>query len=160
MDLSITIADYSNEQHANDIATLLNEYALDPMGGGAALNEDVKTRLASALAGVPHAFSILCYVDGRPAGLANCFQGFSTFNCRPLMNIHDLVVRSEYRGQGISQRLLEKIEEEARQRDCCKITLEVLEGNEVAQNAYLKSGFTAYQLDPTQGKALFWQKPV
>ncbi len=160
MNLSIIIADYSNEQHARDIATLLNEYALDPMGGGTALHKDVKTMLASALAEVPQAFSVLCYVDGRPAGLANCFQGFSTFKCRPLINIHDLVVRSEYRGQGISQRLLEKIEEEARQRDCCKITLEVLEGNEVAQNAYLKSGFAAYQLDPTQGKALFWQKPV
>ncbi|MDU0356030.1 GNAT family N-acetyltransferase [Paraglaciecola aquimarina] len=54
--------------------------------------------------------------------------------------------------------MLQKVEQIARQKDCCKITLEVLEGNEVAKNAYLKHGFAGYELDPEQGKAMFWQK--
>ncbi len=37
--------------------------------------------------------------------------------------------------------MLQKVREIARQRGCCKITLEVLEGNDVAQAAYRKFGF-------------------
>nr|GFD20020.1 hypothetical protein [Tanacetum cinerariifolium] len=54
--------------------------------------------------------------------------------------------------------MLTKVEEIARQRGCCKMTLEVLEGNEVALGAYRKLGFSDYQLDPQMGRALFWQK--
>ena len=46
----------------------------------------------------------------------------------------------------------------ARQRGCCKVTLEVLEGNTSAQAAYRRAGFEGYQLDPVMGRAMFWQK--
>jgi ribosomal protein S18 acetylase RimI-like enzyme len=91
-------------------------------------------------------------------GLINCFEGFSTFKCKPLVNIHDVVVIDGYRGQGVSQRMMDKVEEIARQRGCCKLTLEVLEGNKPAQRAYLRYGFSGYQLDPETGHALFWEK--
>ncbi|MEX5689713.1 GNAT family N-acetyltransferase, partial [Pseudomonas silesiensis] len=52
------------------------------------------------------------------------------------------------------------VEEIARQRGCCKLTLEVLEGNEVAQGAYRKLGFDNYQLSPETGRAMFWQKAL
>jgi GNAT superfamily N-acetyltransferase len=112
------------------------------------------------LARRPHAFSILAYVNGEPAGLINCFEGFSTFKCRPLVNIHDVVVLSDYRGRGLSQLMMAKVEDIARQRGCCKLTLEVLEGNQAAQRAYLHYGFSGYQLDPGTGHALFWEKPL
>ena len=41
-----------------------------------------------------------------------------------------------------------------------KLTLEVLEGNSVAQSAYRAFGFEGYELDPQMGKALFWQKKL
>jgi GNAT superfamily N-acetyltransferase len=130
------------------------------MGGGAALAESIKKNVASELAKIPHAFSLLCYVDGEPAGLVNCFDGFSTFQCKPLINVHDVIVSSSFRGHGISQLLLAKVEEIARDKGCCKLTLEVLEGNLPAQNAYKKFGFAGYELDPMMGKAMFWQKPL
>ncbi len=74
------------------------------MGGGQALPESVRKNLAVTLATVPHAFSVLCYVDGAPAGLINCFEGFSTFKCLPLVNIHDIVVHRNFRGLGLSQK--------------------------------------------------------
>lgn len=160
MKIDIFIADYLNEQQAEDIGFLLNAYAKDPMGQGSPLNEGIKEQLAMNLSKVANAFSVLCYVDGEPAGLTNCFQGFSTFKCKPLINIHDLIVRSEFRGLKISQQMLAKVDEEAIKRDCCKVTLEVLEGNKVAQNAYLKFGYEGYVLDPKMGKALFWEKPL
>jgi GNAT superfamily N-acetyltransferase len=58
----------------------------------------------------------------------------------------------------IGKKLLQAIEDLAREKNCCKITLEVLEGNKSAQQVYLKAGFAGYVLDPEMGHALFWQK--
>ena len=54
--------------------------------------------------------------------------------------------------------MLRKVQDIARERGCCKITLEVLEGNEVAQSSYRKFGFSDGQLDPAYGRMLFWNK--
>lgn len=158
MNITIQIADYNDEQQAKDIITLLNGYAQDPMGGGTGLAEEVKTNLVANLARLPHAFSVTCYVDGKPAGLVNCFEAFSTFKCKPLINIHDVVVLPDFRGLGLSQKMLAKVEAIAREKGCCKLTLELLEGNQTAKNAYIKFGFEGYELDPAMGKALFWNK--
>ncbi len=158
MNIDIVLADYGNAGQAADIVPLLNAYALDPMGGGRPLSDRVRRSLVSELAQIPGAFSVLAYADGHPAGLVNCFQGFSTFKCQPLLNIHDVVVSGNYRGLGISRLMLQKVEDVARERGCCKLTLEVLEGNETARRAYLKFGFAAYELDPVLGQALFWEK--
>ena len=160
MNLEIVLADYSNEQHSSDIVSLLSDYALDPMGGGEALSSYAKENLVKELAKQTGAISIIAYIDDKPIGLINCFQGFSTFKCKPLLNIHDVVVLEQYRGQGVCQKMLNKIEELAKERGCCKLTLEILEGNDGAKNAYIKYGFKGYELDPAIGKALFWQKTL
>lgn len=158
MTLDVLLADYTNPQHARDIVALLDHYARDPMGGGAPLDDAVAQRIISELARRSFAFTVLCYVDDHAVGLVNCFESFSTFKARPLINIHDIVVRQDYRGRNISNAMLACVESIARQRNCCKLTLEVLEGNSAAQAAYKKFGFAGYELDPQMGKALFWQK--
>ncbi|BFM48747.1 GNAT family N-acetyltransferase [Marinomonas sp. THO17] len=158
--IDVVQADYLNPQHAKDIPYLLNEYACDPMGGAHPLSPETAKHLVSALSKRPHAFSVLIYVDGLPAALANCFEGFSTFACKPLINIHDLCVIKDYRGLGLSQLLLEKIESIAIDLGCCKVTLEVLSNNHVAKAAYEKFGFHAYELDPSAGRAVLWQKKL
>jgi ribosomal protein S18 acetylase RimI-like enzyme len=158
--MNTLIADYNNPKHSRDILRLLNEYACGPMGGKQPLSDFTLEHLIRTLANMPSAWSILCYIDDQPAGLANCFEGFSTFLCKPLINIHDIVVSENYRGLGISQQLLSAIEKLAIDKGCCKMTLEVLEGNDIAKNAYRKFGFTHYELDPSAGKALFWEKPL
>ncbi|RMP44716.1 GNAT family acetyltransferase [Pseudomonas syringae pv. antirrhini] len=153
-------ASYTNPVHADAIGFVLNEYSMDVMGAGKSLSSDTRQQLAIELAKRPHAFSVLAFISGEPVGLVNCFEGFSTFACRPLVNIHDVAVVSQYRGLGISHKMLLKVEEIARQRGCCKLTLEVLEGNDVAQCAYKKLGFDNYQLNPEMGRAMFWQKSL
>ena len=157
---NIQIADFSNPTHASAVVYLLNEYAKDPMGGGEELSDFVKANLVNEMAKRPSVHAILAFVNGKPAGLANCIEGFSTFACKPLLNIHDMVVLAEYRGQGISSQLLKKAEEIAKNLGCCKLTLEVLEGNKTAQAAYIANGFAGYQLDPVMGRAMFWQKKL
>jgi len=155
---NILFADYSDEFHTSAIVNLMNAYAMDKMGGGEPLPEVVKQNLVSEMAKVPNAFTVLSFVDGKPAGLINCFMGFSTFKAKPLINIHDIIVISDYRGMQLSQLMLEKVEELALEKGCCKLTLEVLQGNTIAQNSYEKFGFANYVLDPEMGSAMFWQK--
>jgi len=160
MKIDVIIAEYENQKHGSDIGYLLDSYAKDPMGGAAPLSAGVVDNLAKELSKLAHAFSVICYVDNEPAGLINCFEAFSTFQCKPLINIHDVIVSSDFRGLGISHLMLAKVEQIAEEKGCCKLTLEVLEGNEVARGSYKKFGFTGYELDPVLGKALFWQKTI
>lgn len=159
--LVVRRVDYRDAHDAAALVNLLDMYARDPMGGGEGLSEEVKRRLPADLAAQPGAVSFIAWTgrDGSEAvGLANCFLGFSTFKSKPLLNIHDMAVHPAHRGGGIGQALLAAVEEHARQLGCCKLTLEVLSGNAVAQASYQRFGFAQYQLDPAAGQALFMQK--
>jgi GNAT superfamily N-acetyltransferase len=151
-------AECSNPSHAAAIMALLNTYAQDIMGGGEELAAHTRKHLIDELQKRDNCRVFLVYVDDAPAGLAICFEAFSTFKCAPILNIHDLSIAPEFRGRGLSTRLLAKIEEVAKETHCCKITLEVLEGNTIARAAYHKFGFAGYELDPKAGKALFYEK--
>ncbi len=152
------IVNYRHPQQAKDLINLLDHYARDPMGGGKPITKTVRENLVNELARLPHAFSVMVYEGDKAVALTNCFEGFSTFKAQPLINIHDVMVHSDYRGKGLSKILLAKVEEIAKARGCCKVTLEVLEGNHAAQKAYQSFGFEGYELDPASGKAMFWQK--
>jgi len=156
----IRMADLESSNDTSAIINLLNEYAMDPMGGNSELNEFVKNNLIAELKKRKNAIIILAFQDSLPVGLAICFEGFSTFACKPLLNIHDLVVSLSYRGKGISKRLLAKVQEIAINLGCCKLTLEVLEGNEIAKSSYKSFGFEGYELDPKMGKAMILQKKL
>lgn len=156
--IDVWLADYRNPSHAHALVTLLNVYARDPADGGTPLDSRVLSRLPEALAARPQAFNVLAYDAEQPVGLINCIEGFSTFACQPLVNIHDVVAVPSHRGQRVTQRMLARVEQEARARGACKLTLEVLSGNHSALRAYAREGFANYQLDPAFGSALFLQK--
>ncbi|KGJ95655.1 GNAT family N-acetyltransferase [Thalassotalea sp. ND16A] len=160
MTIELRIADYSYAQDCTDLIFLLNSYATDPMGGAEPLSEYAQQNLCQELAKRIDVFTILCYVDGQPAGLCNCVEGFSTFKAKPLINIHDVAVLEGFRGLGLSHKMLAQAEEIAQQRGCCKLTLEVLEGNVIAKKSYEKYGFSGYELDPKMGGAMFWEKAL
>jgi GNAT superfamily N-acetyltransferase len=141
MQVEILEADLGLPEDQRAIVALTSAYALDPMGNGGPLSEDVLQRLIPGLRSLPTARVFLARGDGSPIGIATCFLGFSTFAGRPLLNIHDLAVLPEYRGLGVGQRLLEAVEEHARRWGCCKVTLEVLERNERAKRIYESVGF-------------------
>ena len=54
--------------------------------------------------------AVLAFDGEKPVGLVNCIEGFSTFACRPLVNVHDVVVLVTHRGQRIAQRMLAMVE--------------------------------------------------
>jgi ribosomal protein S18 acetylase RimI-like enzyme len=156
--LLVCRADYRNPEHASALVRLLDAYAQDPAGGGEELSDFAKKNLVAALAARPQAFSVLAFDGAQPVGLVNCIEGFSTFACRPLVNVHDVAVLASHRGQRVGEQMLALVDEIARERGACKLTLEVLQGNASAIRLYERVGFAGYQLDPAMGRAQFFQK--
>ncbi|MFZ4480386.1 MAG: GNAT family N-acetyltransferase [Rhodoferax sp.] len=159
--LHVCSADYANAEHARALVELLDAYARDPMGGACGLSDFARANLASELAARPQAFSVLAFSGAdraTPVGLVNCLEGFSTFACQPLVNVHDVVVLPAYRGRRVAERMLALVDSLARDRGACKLTLEVLAGNAGAIKLYNRVGFASYQLDPAMGHAQFLQK--
>ena len=149
---------YDDPAHAGALLDLMGQYARDPAGGGEALGDFAREHLIAELAARPFIFSVLAFDGDMPVGLVNAIEGFSTFACRPLVNVHDVVVTASHRGRGIAAHMFAEVEAIARERGACKLTLEVLEGNASARALYQRLGFAAYQLDPTLGHAQFLQR--
>ena len=160
MGLEVRKVAFENVEQGQQLVELLNAYAEDPMGGAEPLSAEVKANLMKGLSQVPGAVALLAYLDGQAVGVTTAFAGFSTFAAKPLLNIHDIAVLPAFRGQGVAQALMAGLEQEARERGCCKMTLEVLSNNHRAQQAYRRFGFAGYALDPEAGEALFWQKKL
>ena len=156
--ISTRLVDYQNPQQMAMLLAQLGEYALDDMGGGQALPEEVKQRLLTDLPQQQQNFSLLAWVGDECAGMTNCLWGYSTFAAQPLVNIHDLGVQKKFRGMGVSTALLKAVEDHARQGNACKVTLEVLGNNTIAKASSNKFGFKASELTEGAGKAEFWQK--
>ncbi|RQO45959.1 GNAT family N-acetyltransferase [Variovorax sp. KBW07] len=160
MSIETLVANYRDGAHAAAVVDLLDAYASDPAGGGTPLEPAVRQGLPAALAARPQAFSVLAFDGDTPVGLINCIEGFSTFACQPLVNVHDVVVLPSHRGQRVAQKMFAQVEQEARKRGACKLTLEVLSGNAPALRTYEREGFKSYQLDPAFGHAVFLQKKL
>ena len=156
----VRLADFSREIDAKALIQLMQAYATDPMGGGQPIADLLLKELPEKLKHYPTAFSVIAWQGDKAVGLINCFETLSTFKVKPLINIHDVVVAKDYRGQEISVRMMERVEQEARARGCCKLTLEVLEGNQRAQQVYREFGFSGYELDEKFGQAMFWEKAL
>lgn len=159
-DATLRCVDFADDATAADFLSLLDHYAQDPMGGGSGLSAYARTHLVERLRSRPGFVALIAYQEDRPIGLINCMEGFSTFAAKPLLNVHDLVVHDDFRGRGIGQLLLQGAEALARERGCCKLTLEVLEGNHGAMSVYRRAGFRPYELDPRMGRALFLEKKL
>ena len=102
-------ADLNDEAIAKEVIELLNGYAEDFFGGNEPLSEYTRTNLINELRKLPtsHVFLARDMENSKEfVGLAMCFEGFSTFACKPLINIHDFYVKPQYRRKGISSSLM------------------------------------------------------
>jgi ribosomal protein S18 acetylase RimI-like enzyme len=156
--VEIIEADLNVKQHQQAVVELIDAYARDRMGNGAALAEDVRSALIPGLQKHPITVIFLAFRGTLPIGIAVCFRGFSTFAARPLINIHDLAVLPAHRGYGAGRLLLEAVEGKARSLGCCKVTLEVQENNRRARHVYEAAGFAQAQYQEAAGGSLFYSK--
>jgi ribosomal protein S18 acetylase RimI-like enzyme len=147
--------DFYNEQHQQQCIELLQEYMRDPMGGELEPDAEHAMRLVQGLKMHPSAFVLFVKEGNVFAGLTTCFTNFSTFRAKPYINIHDVIVRKEYRGKGLGRALLEHLLAFAQEQGYCKVTLEVREDNIAAQTLYQSLGF-----EDTHTPMRFWTKTL
>lgn len=147
--------DFTNPQHCNELCNLINEYINGDMGGGTPVNGFQKLHLLDGLESHPKSIVYFVLLDGKIAGVLVGFMNFSTFMVKPMINVHDVFVKNEYRGKGLGRKLIKKIIEIGKKEDCGKITLEVRKDNKTAQSLYESEGF-----GNTNPEMYFWTKKL
>jgi ribosomal protein S18 acetylase RimI-like enzyme len=161
--VSVIRADLKSDEHARWVLGLLDEFAEDPMGIGRPLTASVRRNLIRGMRTTRWSLVLLALLEGKPVGIAVCMRGFSTFQARPTVNIHDLFVRERHRGCGIGWTLLRAVEKRALRIGACKITLEVREDNKTALGLYKQAGFEG--TEGTEGaednrRTFFLERPL
>ncbi len=157
--IEVVLADLNLPEHQRAVIDLVEMYCRDPLGNGRELSAEARARLIPGLQQLPTTLILLAYSGRQPVGIALCFRGFSTFSARPLLNVHDLAVHPDFRGQGVGRLLLGEVARAAGRLGCVKITLEVYEDNLSARKLYESCGFEQNR-HPTAGGSLFFSKPL
>lgn len=145
MKLRIQEADLSDPKHASAIVEIVDSYARGPGGQNAPLDDHARDSMAKGLADHPMATVYLAFADDCAVGVSVCVWSFSTFVGKPTVNIHDLAVLPDFRSRGIGRALLDNVEREARERGCCRVTLEVHDTNTGAKRLYRDAGFGSWE---------------
>lgn len=153
--ITFEICDFTNPLHQQALTSLLNHYMSDPMGDYPQHDEKKQAQLLEGLGSHPSAFVLFLLYDGEYAGMTTNFVNYSTFKLKPYLYIHDVVILNKYRGKGLGKAMMEKLVLISKERDYCKITLEVREDNPAALNLYKNLGFE--ECDP---KMYFWTKTI
>lgn len=153
METIITELNFIDKAHQQALTELINGYIADEMGGGTLLDEAAQQSLIDGLKNHPRAVAVFALTKGVPSGIVVAFENFSTFTVSPMFNIHDVFVKSEFRGRGIGRMMMEKMAALAESRGCSRITLEVRHDNVPAQKLYQSLGF-----HETEPPMYFWRK--
>jgi ribosomal protein S18 acetylase RimI-like enzyme len=151
--IDITVCDYFNPAHTEAVASLINAYIADEMGGGKLLSDGEQSVLIEGLRNHPKSVVLLAREGEVFVGLLTAFENFSTFTVQPMINIHDVIVLKDRRGRGIGRQLMNAVIAEAEKRKCSRITLEVRKNNFTAQNLYKSLGF-----EEAEGGMFYWRK--
>jgi len=153
--IDFEFCDFNNPQHLTALADLLNHYMSDPMGDYPQHDKKKQLLLVDGLSKHPSAFVLFILCNGEYAGLTTCFINFSTFKLKPYLYVHDVVIHQKFRGKGLGRFLMVQLVHISRERDYCKITLEVREDNVAARSLYQSLGF-----EECEPKMYFWTKTL
>ena len=136
MALSIDFATPDDVPLILDLIRELAEYEHEPDAAQATAEQ-----IAAALFGEhPAAEAVIARLDGEPVGWALWFQNFSTWTGKPGLWLEDLLVRPQYRGQGVGKALLVFLARLCVERDYGRFEWSVLDWNTPAVDFYQAIG--------------------
>ncbi|WP_375753590.1 GNAT family N-acetyltransferase [Vibrio sp. HN007] len=141
--------DIESHQQRSDMQKLFVEYSSNA-------DANIKENIVEKLCELLYFIGFIAYLGEKPAGFAVCFESFSSYRCKKVLNIHDFMISEAYRGKGYGKVLLKGVEAFARENDYLKITLEVDDDNHSAQKLYSRCGFEDHQV--VLKGLLHWQK--
>lgn len=120
------------------IHALLTELAAFEQGSVAATAADLER---DAFGPTPLFEALLAERDGKAVGMLTYLSLYSSWSGRPALMIHDLFVREEARGLGAGKALVGRLAEIGRERQSCRIDVNVLDWNDKARAFYATLGF-------------------
>lgn len=91
--------------------------------------------------------------EGKIAGFVQLYPLFSSISMSKLWLLNDLYVMDEYRGKGISKKLIDRSKELARITHASGLMLETGKSNNIGNNLYPTTGF---ELN-TDNNFYFWK---
>jgi len=153
--IGFIFCDYNNPVHITALTKLLNNYMSDPMGDAPILDNKQQQKLVEGLENHTSAFVLFILYEGKYAGFTTCFVNFSTFKVKSYLYVHDVFILNDFRSKGLGKHLMQKLIMISKERDYCKITLEVREDNKTAKKLYQSLGFG--ECEP---KMFFWTKTL
>ena len=80
-------------------------------------------------------------IDDKLVGFAQLFPLFSSTRMKKLWLLNDLFVKPEFRGKGISVKLIERAKKLVTNSFACAMFLETEKSNLIGNNLYPKTGF-------------------
>ena len=155
MELSILNVDLQIPLHCDQVIKLLNDYMNDPMGNNNPMPKGLAPQIISGLKKHCGFLGFFVLADDQFAGLANCNINFSTFQAKPLINIHDFIVAPEFRKIGAGGFLIQGVLDYAAGNGFCRVNLEVREDNLAAKSLYKKMGFS-----DCVPRMMFWERKL
>ncbi|MBN2618309.1 MAG: GNAT family N-acetyltransferase [Spirochaetales bacterium] len=147
--------DKNSIENIRDLIFLISMYRHDSMGDGKEFSSLEMKNLEHLIKSTPDVNFYLIYLNGELGGGAITFKTFSSFSAKHLINIHDFFIVKNFRKVGLGSDLLKEIIADAKDQNCCKVTLEVREDNLIAQDLYKKTGFLE-----AMPNMLFWHSPI
>lgn len=154
-EIEFVVCDLENPLHQEKFYSFLLEYMNDKMGGKITPDALHKHNVINNFPKNDSTFILFILHKKIYVGMSVCFINFSTFQAKPYFNVHDVIIKSDYRGKGFGKALMKKIIDTAKERDYCKVTLEVREDNTNAQSLYKSLGFK-----DTTPPMWFWTKQL
>ena len=143
--IQIRDARLDDDAEVDMLFEILDAYARGPGGQNSPLSDIARKNLGSGISAQANLFVLFGCEGDRVVGAAVCYWGFSTFGGRPFVNLHDFSVLPDAQGKGVGSALMAELERRARDRGCCKITLEVNDSNDGAKRLYKRAGFEGWE---------------
>lgn len=137
---------------------LLDAYCRTPNGGGVALSDEVRNRLFNVMPQYGNVIAFLSRHQNKPAGVVFGFYNLYVFSAQPYADIQFIFVLPEFQRRGIAKKLMLAFEAKAHELGCCKVTLEVREGNEQAKALYSVLEYRRGTFGPRNDVLEFWER--
>ncbi len=110
--------------------------------------------LADAFGETPRYELWVVELDEAVVAYAAFFMTYSTFLARPTLYLEDIFVHPDARRRGVATKVLQRLEDLARERDCGRFEWAVLDWNTDAQTLYREIGAQVLESWRTMRKEL------
>ena len=135
------ICDFANPMHCARLCEMVDCNITESSGDNKPLTNDQKLVLLDGLESLPSSIVIFAVDNKEIIGYATAFINFSSLTASAVMNISELYIEQNYRNKGWAVKMIEKLIDMAKYKDCNRISIEINKNDAEVQHIYSGFGF-------------------